>query len=431
MEAIDATYQSTQLPIENEKVINNKDDPFFADALFVRENEGELSFEKLLDAVYDDAFEMPFKDREIDLVQDVSMLTEELVASDDASSLMSAKVKKSAMPKCENAGQLQDSFQFPIEPLVSDIPVTEIEIEVPTYHIEKKDGKQKVKGDSEKVEKKDEFEKKSPLVENGSFPEKNVHNLFKKKAEVLKKTEKKKEEQIKLDANMEGLGSSVVQKQKRMSPKKLPIVVEDYRKVESEGNEEIVGSGDGSYEGDFQSFSGYTSDSKEVFTKFSDESILAEQAEGTKEGQFSSILAEQIKASSAEIVERGKIVLRDGNIGEIRLQLKPAHLGNVQIQLKLNEQKKLQGDVVVSSQEAYEAFDEGMGELLASFRDAGFDASSFNLNWKGAKEDENLKENLVEQYFSPEKTHLTLSEKLKIAENKYRAGQAETLNVLA
>ena len=140
-------------------------------------------------------------------------------------------------------------------------------------------------------------------------------------------------------------------------------------------------------------------------------------------------MAEQIKANSAELVQRGKIVLRDGNVGEIRLQLKPAHLGVVRINLRMTGDKKMQGEVTVSSQEAYDAFEDSMEELVSSFKDAGFDTSSFNLNWKGGRE-EVVREDLRDMYFSPEKTALSLREKLNVTENVYEIGQAENINVL-
>ena len=71
-----------------------------------------------------------------------------------------------------------------------------------------------------------------------------------------------------------------------------------------------------------------------------------------------------------------------------------------------------------------------MEELVSSFKDAGFDTSSFNLNWKGGKE-EIAREGLRDKYFSPEKTALSLREKLNVTENIYDFGQAENVNVLA
>ena len=223
---------------------------------------------------------------------------------------------------------------------------------------------------------------------------------------------------------------STTQKTNKPKMKKLPIVVQDLRtyeqlKLAESGNE---GFSDASSE-DFSSYYKGESLSDAKGTKVA--SGNSEIQGASKEGSFSSILAQQIKDSNAQIVERGKILLRDGNVGEIRLQLKPEHLGSVRIELKLSGDKKMEGEVTVSSKDAYDAFEDSLGELVSAFNDAGFDTSSFNLNWKNRGNEEIVREDLTDQYFSPEKTHLSLSEKLNLTENIYRFGQAENLNILA
>ena len=53
------------------------------------------------------------------------------------------------------------------------------------------------------------------------------------------------------------------------------------------------------------------------------------------------------------------------------------------------------------------------------------------MNWQNRGNEEVVREDLTNQYFSPEKTHQSLSEKLNLTENIYGFGQAENLNILA
>ena len=98
---------------------------------------------------------------------------------------------------------------------------------------------------------------------------------------------------------------------------------------------------------------------------------------------FSSLLAQEIRESSADFVQAGKIVLRDNNAGEIRVQLRPENLGAVKIKLELTEGKKISGAVTVSTKEAYEAFEESLDGLVQEFKQNGFELSQFDLNWSG------------------------------------------------
>ncbi len=98
---------------------------------------------------------------------------------------------------------------------------------------------------------------------------------------------------------------------------------------------------------------------------------------------FQSMLAQEIREQAADFVQAGKIVLRNNNAGEIRLQLRPENLGAVRIKLELAEGRKVNGTVTVSTKEAYEAFKEGLDSLAEEFEKNGFDTANFNLNWQG------------------------------------------------
>ena len=426
MEAIDATYQTVPLPVENKQVANNSEESFVEDDFFVENNGENFSFEELITSMCDD--EMAASNQNEAFDEEFS-LAKNILADEDVNSIIDEKANNSLQKKVQNTSF--DNILLPqAEEVVENIPFIDKKIDVLNSTIEKKDLKVSKEKKLEKEESKN-VDTKNITTEHENIAFQNVQSIPKKKNEDFKKVELKKDEEIKVEHKTEGMETVALHKQKKVQQKKLPIIIEDLRTVDAEKTMEELSSEYGDGGADLESYSGYSSDAKKIASSSNELSFAKENMQGAEKGQFSSMLAEQIKMNKAELVESGKIVLRDGNLGEIRLQLKPEHLGNVRIQLKLTGDKKLQGDVLVSSKEAYEAFDDSMSELVASFKDAGFDTSSFNLNWHGAKKDEILRENLSEQYFSPEKTHLTLSEKLKMTENRYRVGQAEKLNVLA
>lgn len=107
---------------------------------------------------------------------------------------------------------------------------------------------------------------------------------------------------------------------------------------------------------------------------------LAERRDG--EGQsFASMLSQELRSNAADFVKTGQIVLRDNNSGLIRLTLNPESLGNVKISLELSGDKKISGKIVVSSQEAYEAFNESLDGLSQAFVEGGFESAGFDLSW--------------------------------------------------
>lgn len=101
----------------------------------------------------------------------------------------------------------------------------------------------------------------------------------------------------------------------------------------------------------------------------------------TPQTSFSQALSEQIYRATDDIVQAGKIVLRDNNEGTIRLSLQPANLGKVKIFLELHEGKKLSGKITVQSKEALSAFEENLSGLIESFEQNGFETSGFDISW--------------------------------------------------
>lgn len=442
MEAIDTTYQATvNLQKDVETVEAKESDNSYKeelDFLIINNEDEALSFKELMDVMFDEKKEdLSLIDEKKIESEDILFPNEEITIDEDVNSLMSSVSKKDAK-KLEifNDGVDERSFFFSNEDVIDEkIPVVEYAIDVANFS-----AKEKVKSDNVKNVKIEDLksEKESAKRENVTKEEdktekellKNVSFVSQNKKEKNVKTKDEKIEKVNNDVDVMKVGTVEEQKVKKVALKKLPITVEDLRTFEDAKVSEAElqkDSGEG-FQNDFSS--DYRGSEKLSYSSGSEVGKDAMLSESVNENNFSSILADQIKANATELVERGKIILRDGNIGEIRLQLKPEHLGNVRIQLKMTGNKKMQGEVIVSSKEAYDAFEESIGELVASFKDAGFDSSSFNLNWKKRESEEIVQNYLADQYFSPENAALTLSEKLNFTENIYKFGQAENINVL-
>ncbi len=94
---------------------------------------------------------------------------------------------------------------------------------------------------------------------------------------------------------------------------------------------------------------------------------------------FQRMLSNQLLNQAPEFVKAGSIILRDNNNGTINLNLKPESLGNVKITLHVSD-KGIEGQIVVASKEAFEAFSQNMDNLRQSFRQNGFDAANLSLS---------------------------------------------------
>lgn len=106
------------------------------------------------------------------------------------------------------------------------------------------------------------------------------------------------------------------------------------------------------------------------------------QAAGAASSTFQSMLASAVQENAPDFVRAGSIVLRDNNQGAINLILHPESLGNVKIQLSLSD-KVISGQITVHSNEAYQAFKEGIDSIKQAFAQSGFDTGSFDLNFAG------------------------------------------------
>ena len=122
-------------------------------------------------------------------------------------------------------------------------------------------------------------------------------------------------------------------------------------------------------------------DAASSLMKTAQANILASdnQSAGASGSTFQQMLSQQIQYNAPEFAKAGNIILRDNNSGSINMILKPENLGNVKISLELSD-KIINGQIVVHSKEAFEAFKQNLDTLRQAFRNNGFDNANFNLS---------------------------------------------------
>ncbi|MCL2520943.1 MAG: flagellar hook-length control protein FliK [Spirochaetaceae bacterium] len=97
------------------------------------------------------------------------------------------------------------------------------------------------------------------------------------------------------------------------------------------------------------------------------------------------------ESGNGEIVQRAQFILKAGDMGEIKLTLRPEELGVVRINLML-EDNKLIGRIVVDSAGAKAAFDDNMADLRDSFLKGGFAQAELSVALGGDRQNEHQTE---------------------------------------
>jgi flagellar hook-length control protein FliK len=101
---------------------------------------------------------------------------------------------------------------------------------------------------------------------------------------------------------------------------------------------------------------------------------------GASTSAAADLLAQQLQTGlSSDIVQHASMVLRDGGLGLIRLNLKPESLGNVKIRLEMAE-NKITGHIFVESEEALRAFQQEIKSIEQAFKDSGFAGAGLELS---------------------------------------------------
>jgi len=102
------------------------------------------------------------------------------------------------------------------------------------------------------------------------------------------------------------------------------------------------------------------------------------KAPATSHGSFAESLAARLRDGAADIVRSAQVVLRNGDVGLIRMRLEPETLGGVKIELKMAE-KQISGRIIVESDIAGEAFRSSIDALKDAFAESGFDVRSLEV----------------------------------------------------
>lgn len=106
----------------------------------------------------------------------------------------------------------------------------------------------------------------------------------------------------------------------------------------------------------------------------------------TMTGNGGSFAAQLKDYLNNDIVKNSSIVLKDNDAGEIKLLLKPEHLGRVRIQLNLKD-THLAGRIMVDNNNVREMFERNMNHLEQAFRDSGFSNLSLEVSVGNGKQD--------------------------------------------
>jgi flagellar hook-length control protein FliK len=108
---------------------------------------------------------------------------------------------------------------------------------------------------------------------------------------------------------------------------------------------------------------------------------------------FQSQLLESLKESgNKDIVKNASLILKDNNSGEIKLLMKPEHLGYVRIKLTV-EDNNIAGKIIVDNINTKELFESNIENLIKSFRESGYSSAMLDVSVGGRNERRSSSEN--------------------------------------
>ncbi|MFP4490489.1 MAG: flagellar hook-length control protein FliK, partial [Spirochaetaceae bacterium] len=104
------------------------------------------------------------------------------------------------------------------------------------------------------------------------------------------------------------------------------------------------------------------------------------EAQNAQNARFESPLLKHLKEElNGQIVKKSGIVLKDNGNGEIRLNLKPEHLGSIRIRLSL-EDNHIAGKIYVENSSMREVFEQNMQNLQRQFEENGYESASLEVS---------------------------------------------------
>lgn len=108
---------------------------------------------------------------------------------------------------------------------------------------------------------------------------------------------------------------------------------------------------------------------------------------------FQNQLLESLRESgNTDIVKNAKLILKDNNSGEIKLLMKPEHLGYVRIKLTV-EDNNIAGKIIVDNINVKELFEGNIDNLIKSFKDSGYSSAMLDVSVGGGNEGKTPSEN--------------------------------------
>ncbi|MAG13912.1 MAG: hypothetical protein CMN78_04890 [Spirochaetales bacterium] len=113
------------------------------------------------------------------------------------------------------------------------------------------------------------------------------------------------------------------------------------------------------------------------------EIFLTKTHRGTQEiaqpfGMQSPFASETRELIDSQIVRQTGIILKNNNRGEIRLVLKPEHLGRLRVRIQLDD-NRLTGRIFVDNATVKDSLDNDLESLYRAFRENGFEAEGFEV----------------------------------------------------